>query len=59
MKVQIIQGAGITSVQVYTEKLKSRPFPAYAILCDIKDDGTILTYKGDKEHRAEVVKNMS
>ena len=55
---QIFYGAGIYSVQVFTKSLKGRPFAAFAVLCDIKEDGTILRYKGDKEHRAEVLRNI-
>ena len=58
-QIKLVRGAGITSVQVMTDHLPGRPFPAYAVLCDIKDDGTILTYNGDKKQRANVIREIS
>ena len=56
--IRIIKGAGIYSVQVYTKPLQGRPFPAFAVLCDIKEDGSIIHWKGDKDFRKEVLKNL-
>ena len=56
--VIIKKGAGLISVQVWTGKLKGRPFPAYAVLCDIKKDGTVIEYPASKRLRADIIKNM-
>ena len=56
--IKIEKGAGLVSVQVWTDELPGRPFQAYAVLCDIKEDGTILRWKGDKQHREQVLKHM-
>ncbi len=40
--IRIEHGAGLISVQVWTNKLPGRPFPAWAVLVDIKDDGSFL-----------------
>ena len=56
--IRLVYGSGLVSVQVWTNELKGRPFPGYAILCDINDDGTIIDYKGAQERRRDIIKNM-
>lgn len=47
--VKLEKGAGVVSVQVWTDKLPGRPFPAWAVLVDIKEDGTFLCNPKDLE----------
>lgn len=42
MNIRLVKGAGIISVQVWTEHLKGRPFSGWAVLVDLKDDGRFL-----------------
>lgn len=41
-KIKVVRGAGVISIQVWTESLRGRPFPAWTVLVDLKDDGTFL-----------------
>lgn len=55
--VKIVQSktGGLVSVQVWTDRLPGRPFPAYAVLVDITKDGKMFKYPGDEKHRKEVI----
>jgi len=59
-RIKIIRGAGLTSIQVWTEELPPyRYFPAYAVLVDVTDDGSILwdTHEA-KEFRANLMRQI-
>lgn len=56
IKIVTSKDNGIISIQVWTNKLPGRPFPAWAVLVDITEDGKILSeYTGAEEHRKEVI----
>ena len=57
-EIIIQKGVGLVSIQVWTDELPRIPFPAYAVLCDIGEDGTILSWEGNKEHRKQVLKHL-
>lgn len=42
IQLQWSKDKSLLSIQVMTDKLPGRPFPAWTVLCDIMDSGKIL-----------------
>ena len=55
---EIVLGDGIVSIQVHTDELPGRPFPANAVIADISDDGKFYSLQVCKKLRAQIISQV-